>query len=265
MVPLSEAHVKYLLSWSKERSQICVGVEPRRNSPRRCPDFGSKTRIKVPYMTVKMVNKLQNLELALTYPFWSSGEECAITIDRDACDLAFVSLNSIYFSLLNGASWTWCLWLRCSCLLVCFVTVRCHMTACRRFIRTALNLHVFEPCKLNVADLLCTSGDTKLLTARDRMKTAWHCTVCLDRCKGLNLPHFHAGEHIGLRNSKSDKNENKWDTITNKLSSTIPCVYLHILRVEHADRIACELVDPSYEFYLAVIPKVNMVWRILRV
>ena len=49
MVPLSEEQVKYLLSKSNAKSQICVGVEPRRTSPSYVPRFGSKILIRVPY------------------------------------------------------------------------------------------------------------------------------------------------------------------------------------------------------------------------
>ena len=48
-MPLSEVQVRYLLSVLKDRSQIVVGVLPRRNSPNLRVVFGSKILISVPY------------------------------------------------------------------------------------------------------------------------------------------------------------------------------------------------------------------------
>ena len=41
--------------------------------------------------------------------------------------------------------------------------------------------------------------------------------------------------------------------------------YLHILRVRQTDWLTLKLVDPSYELHLAIVPKVHMVRRMLRI
>ena len=84
---------------------------------------------------------------------------------------------------------------------------------------------------------------------------ASHAPVGLNSCKSLDLSHFHAAELVMLCDDKS---------IIEK-SHELISVYLHVLRVWQGKRVAWELVNPTNEFHLSIIPQVDVIWREKRV
>ena len=51
-----------------------------------------------------------------------------------------------------------------------------------------------EPGQVDAADLVLTRSDTESGPRADRVQTAPHIPIRLNRCKGFHLTHFHARE-----------------------------------------------------------------------
>ena len=218
IVPLSEVHVKYFDSTSKERSLICVGVVPRLNSPIYAPVVGLKILIKVPY------NHKWIKSDSFAYLLGCSCQHGALCVYRHTSDSILVCLNLQILSL-HDLSVDWL----------------------RGFFRWALHLSrlcvvlLYEPSQIYASYFFMTRYNAKVFPLRNRMNAFRVLTRCNLR-EDLNLTHFNAIDHVLLGYNEYTLRVWEWYRIrvkcvysANKLGSlVVPEMYVvtWILRVK---------------------------------